>query len=219
MAVPQATFTEWWWPPSPTVFRTTPAGYASFEHVVVVETGPGSDGPYVWAHEFSFVGGEGGCIGLQQTQDQASGGGAGRFALLSIRGVPGATSGVASGCRIPMAWEPGRRYRLRVWTDQEGSWSAAVGEDGAGESLIGRLRVPDEWRRLASSSVMWTKYQGGAPARCADLPPARALFSTPTADGGTVRPERHESHLGEGNCEGSRVEAATDGVRHVLAGG
>lgn len=216
-ATPRATFTEWWWPPSPTIFRTTPAGYESFEHAVVVEADPGAGAPYVWAHEFSFVRGEGGCVGLQ-TQGHGSEGGPGRFALFSIRGVPGAPSGIASGCRIPFGWEAGRSYGMRVWTDQDGSWSAAVGEERDDETLVGRIRVPDHWRRLASLSVTWTKYQGGELLRCSDLAPTSALFSTPTANGGSVRPERHESHLGAGTCEGSRIEPVPGGVRHVLGG-
>src|SRR5947209_1077662 len=59
-ATPRAAFTEWWWPPSPTIFRTIPAGYRSFEHVVVPEVEPGPGGAYLWAHEFKLVGGEGG---------------------------------------------------------------------------------------------------------------------------------------------------------------
>jgi len=157
-------------------------------------------------------------VGLQ-TCGPGTEGEPGRYALFSIRGVPGAEGGTASGCRIPFGWEVGGSYRLRVWTDEEGSWSAAVREEGDAESLIGRTPVPHDWRRLTSLSLTWTRYQGGALLRCSDLPSTSAIFSTPTADDGTVLPERHESHLGEGTCEGSRIEAAPGGVRHILGEG
>lgn len=185
--------------------------------MVVVEVDPGAGAAYTWAHEFAFVRGEEGCAGLQ-AQGQRGEGGHGRFALFSIRGVPGQQGGTASGCRIPYEWEAGRSYRMRVWTDEHGSWSATVGEEGGEENLIGRIRVPGDWRNLASSSLTWIKWQGGDLLRCSDLPPTRALFSTPTANEGRVLPERHESHLGEGTCEGARIEPAPGGVRHVLGG-
>jgi hypothetical protein len=108
-----------------------------------------------------------------------------------------------------------------VWTDHPGWWAAGLREaedDEDEESLIGRIQVPEEWRRLASWSVMWTKYRGGPLARCQDMPPCRVAFSAPTADEGSVQPERHESHVGPGTCEGSRIEAVPGGVRHAMGG-
>jgi hypothetical protein len=197
---PRSIYTEWWWPPSPTIYRTMSGGYRSFEHVIVPEVDPGSRAPYLWAHEFSFLGGEGGYLGLESEG----------AAVFSIEG--------ASTCRIPCPWEVGRAYGLQVWTEGGGWWSAAVREGEGPQSLIGRIQVPEGWRRLASTSTMSTEYRGGPLARCADLPPSRVTFSAPTADGGTVSPVRHEIRLGPGSCEGSTVEVTATGVRHVTGG-
>ena len=197
---PRSIHTEWWWPPSPTIYRTMSGGYRSFEHVIVPEVDPGSRAPFRWAHEFSLLGGEGGYVGLEAEGN----------AVFSIRG--------AGTARIPCPWRVGTPYELWVWTEGGGSWSAAVREGEDDGTLIGRIQVPEEWRRLAGTSVMSTEYRGGPLARCADLPPSRVWFSAPTADGHTVSPVRHEIRLGPGTCAGSTVEVTTNGVRHVMGG-
>jgi hypothetical protein len=175
-------------------------GYRSFEHTIVPEVDPGSRAPYLWAHEFTFLGGDGGCLGLE-----AEG-----AAVFSIEG--------ATACRIPCEWQVGRVYHLQVWTEGGGWWAAAVQEGEGPPSLIGRIQVPEGWRRLASTSTMSTEYRGPL-TRCADMPPSRVTFSPPTADGGTVSPVRHEIRLGPGTCEGSTVELTPAGVRHLMGGG
>lgn len=195
---PRSIHTEWWWPPSPTIYRTMSGGYRSFEHGLVPEIERGSRAPFLWAHEFSFLGGGDGSLGLE-----AEG-----TAVFAIRGL--------ETCRIPCPWQVGQTYQLEVWTEGGGWWSATVREGEGAPSLIGRIRVPDGWRRLASTSVMSTEYRAGPLARCADLPPSRVTFSAPTADGGTVSPVRHEVRLGPGTCGGSTVEVTADGVRHVM---
>lgn len=178
--------------------------------MVVPEVEPGPGGAYLWAHEFKLVGGEGGFLGLQTGSDLAGDGGA-KAAVFSIAGTAAPT------CRIPLAWEAGREYGMRVWTDDEGGWSAGVRDrHGGRELLIGTIGVPEGWRRLASWSMMRTEYQGAALARCRDLPPCRVTFSVPTADGGTERPDRHVSQLGPGTCESSSVETVPGGVRHTV---
>ncbi len=195
---PRSVYTEWWWPPPPTMYRTVSGGYRSFEHVIVPEVEPDSRAAYLWAHEFSFLGGEGGYLGLEAQGN----------AIFSIRGV--ATD------RIPCPVAAGRSYELQVWTEDRGWWSAAVREGEGPQRLIGRVQVPGDWRRLAGTSVMSTEYRGGPLARCADLPASRVTFSTPTADDGAVSPVRHEARLGPGTCEGSSVEVTPRGVRHVV---
>ena len=209
---PRSIYTEWWWPPSPTIYRTMSGGYRSFEHVIVPEVDAGSRAAYLWAHGFSFLGGEGGYVGVEVVDPAAAGSGDGteRTAVFSIRG--------AGTCRIPCPWQVGRAYELQVWTEGGRWWSAAVREEEGPQSVIGRIQVPEGWRRLASTSVMSTEYRGGPLARCADVPPTRVTFSPPTADGGTVSPVRHEVRLGPGTCAGSTVEVTPDGVRHVMGG-
>ena len=51
-------------------------------------------------------------------------------------------------CRIPYQWVAGEAYGLQVWTDGGGWWAAKVADERTGEvSDIGRIRVPEEWRR------------------------------------------------------------------------
>ncbi len=197
---PRSTYTEWWWPPPPTMYRTVSGGYRTFEHVTVPEVGPGSGATYLWAHEFSFLGGEGGYVGLEAEGN----------AVFSVS--RGGTH------RIPFPVAAGRSYELQVWTEDRGWWSAAVREGDGPQHLIGRVQVPGDWRRLAGTSVMSTQYRGGPLARCADLPPSRVSFSAPTADDGMVSPVRHEIRLGPGTCEASRVEVTPGGVRHLMGG-
>ncbi len=197
---PRSIYTEWWWPPPPTIYRTVSGGYSSFEHVLVVEVDPGSRAAYLWAHRFTLLGGQGGYVGLETEGN----------AVFSVTG--------AGTCRVPCPCKAGRSYDLQVWTEDRGSWAAAVREGTGPPTLIGRVQVPDDWRRLASTSEMSTEYRGGPLARCADLPPSRVTFFPPTADEGTVSPVRHEIRLGPGTCDGSTVEVTRDGVRHVIGG-
>ncbi|HEX7275829.1 MAG TPA: hypothetical protein VF244_00500 [Acidimicrobiales bacterium] len=128
-------------------------------------------------------------------------------------------------CHIPYAWEAGRRYRLRVGTDEAGWWAASVTDDESGVvSPIGRIRLPAAVTGLGSWSVMWTEYYGPSVAKCSDLATARAVFGTPVA--GTARPERRHSHLGElagphldhTTCDTSSIEDLPAGARHQMGG-
>lgn len=212
MVAPRSAHTEFWWPPSPTIARTIPRGYGSFEHVVLPEVDPGADHPYSWAHQFGFVGGHGGRLGLT-----------GRSAVFSVsHALDAAGAGAERSldgwtCRAPYPVTAGRRYRLRVWTVEPGWWAATVADDAAGaETEIGFIRVPPDWRQLGTPSRMSTQYEGGPITSCADLPHCRVVFFAPTAEGGAVEPERMFSNLGEGSCDRSRVEPVPGGVRHEI---
>ena len=127
------------------------------------------------------------------------------------------TDSAATTCRVPLAWQSGRDYEMRIWTERAGWWSAAV-RDGTGgrETVIGSIVVPGDWRRLGSVSTARTEYQGRPLQRCEDLRACTVLYRMPTADGGRVQPERHESRVGPGTCDGSRVEEVVGGVRHAM---
>ena len=216
--------TEWWWSPPPTIYRTMPAGFASFEHVVLPEIDPGAGARFEFAHEFKLVGGAEGMMSLATGSDVDAT--PPKIAVFSIRGAVSAESGgtgsalpdgLAWSCRIPYPWEAGRPYGMRVWTDAPGWWSSAVRDQATGtEILIGRIRVPDDWRRLAGWSVSATRYQGRPLALCDHLPECQVAYREPTADDGKVRPLRHENHLGEGTCETSRMADVSQGVRHGM---
>jgi hypothetical protein len=194
--------------------------------VVRLDVDPGPGAGYLWAHEFTIVGGSSGYVGIEAPTDGGSGG-SGKVAIFSIRdalravGEEAAVSAPAGAatCRVALPWDAGRSYELRVWTAQEGWWSAAVRDDVTNrETLVGRIVVPDHWRRLASLSITRTEYRGRPLQRCDELRACRIVYQEPTADGGRVQPERHESRVGPGTCEGSHVEAVPDGVRHAMGG-
>jgi hypothetical protein len=223
--VARATYSEWWWPPSPTIFRTIPAGYSSFEQVVRAEIDPGPGAPYLFAHEFTFVGGEAGYLGLTTSGEGTADGRSALFAIRNAVGGHGAASaftadgGRLATCRVPYPWEGGRSYRLRVSAGESGWWSASLRDEATGqETAVGGIQVPPEWRRLAGWSVSRTEYRGPPLARCEDLHPVQVVFSEPTADDGSVRPQREVSRLGAGTCEGSSVEPVPGGIRHVIGG-
>lgn len=226
-ATPRDTHTEWWWPPSPTIYRTTQAGFVSFEHVVLPEIDPGPQRPVVMAHEFKLSGGDGGSFGLE-TAAGVGEGAAVKSAFFSIAGALGSDNGSSDTgidgspewtCRIAYQWEAGRSYGMRLWTDEPGWWSAAVADLAAGlDHLIGRIHVPPTWRQLAGWSVMSTRHRGGPVGRCDDLAMCRVAFKEPTANEGQIRPVRHENHLGPGTCENSRVDDVRGGVRHEIGG-
>jgi hypothetical protein len=211
---PRGTYTDWFWPGT---------GYGDVEHVLVPEVDPGPDTTYFWAHQFRTEAGEGGYIGLQTKGNRADGT-LGKMAIFSFWDTLGAEGpgvvrfggeGVGWSCRIPFPWEAGRPYRLRVGVvDEDASvrtWAASV--DGA---QFGRIRAPAAWGRLGAWSVMWTEFYGGPLARCEDLPYSKVTFSVPVADG-SARPHRSNDHLGDGDCDTSRVTRPDgDSVRHEM---
>lgn len=145
------------------------------------------------------------------------------FSIWDAVSAAGPTSGRFGGegegwsCRVPYQWEAGRGYRLRVWTVERGWWAASVRDElTAVQTEIGFIQVPGDWRLLDTWSVMWTEYYGGPLPSCAALPHSKVIFSTPTADDGTVEPERSVSRLGEGTCDSSHTEPVRDGVRHEM---
>jgi hypothetical protein len=186
---------------------------------------------YFWAHQFQLDGGEGGYLGLQTKGNRADGS-LGKMAIFSIwdaveaegAGPEGSGAvrfggeGTGWSCRIPYRWVAGDTYRLRVWTEGGGWWSATVADEGSGQAhAIGRIRVPGDWGRLGSWSVMWTEYYGPPLRRCTDLAHSCAVFGTPTAEDGTrmVVPDRHHHHLSDGQCAAS-VEEVDGGIRQEM---
>lgn len=224
---PRDTHTEWWWPPSPTVFRTTPAGFSSFEHLVLPEIDPGPQTAVVMVHEFKLAGGGGGFLGLEAAAG-ATDAAVARCAVFSVDGAlrgdsggtgPGSDGGPAWTCRLAYAWEAGRTYGMRLWSDEPGWWSAAVADPAAGkDDVIGRIEVPPAWRQLAGWSVMSTRHRGGPVGRCDDLAMLRVAYKEPTANDGRIQPVRHENHFGPGTCENSHIDDVRGGVRHEIGG-
>ncbi|MDP9074225.1 MAG: hypothetical protein M3N98_08645, partial [Actinomycetota bacterium] len=96
-----------------------------------------------------------------------------------------APEGSGSSCRIAFNWLAGDAYRLRVTAGGPHTWLGSVVDMATGTvTAIGRIRVPDSWQGLASSSVSWIEYYGDQAklASCRDIPPASARWD---AGGGT----------------------------------
>ncbi|MFN2609204.1 MAG: DUF3472 domain-containing protein [Acidimicrobiales bacterium] len=221
-------YTEWFWPPPPSVDART--GYRSFTHTVLPEVDPGPRATYFWAHQFGLEGGEGGYLGLQTRGDRADGS-VGKMAIFSLWDATGADGpgvvrfggeGEGWSARIPYLWSAGTAYRLVVAaaevTSQGAWWSASVTDLATGEGReIGRLRSQPGWGGLGAWSIMWTEYYGPPLSSCADLAPVSTVFGEPRAEGGVV-PLRSHSHVGDGTCDTTRITPVPGGVRQEMGG-
>jgi peptidoglycan hydrolase-like protein with peptidoglycan-binding domain len=193
---PSGTFSNWNWPSS---------GFYNMDQRLTV-LGHSATGRYFWSHEFYFERGTTGYLGLQNR----SAPNLTKIALFSIwdanaaRGPRcGTFGGEGTGytCRIdPYTWVTGRTYRLRVWAvgrDSGGQWWGAWVQDTVSgvDSYIGSIRVPGAWGNLTNFSVSWTENFGAKPATCAGLPWAKAQFTFPTANNGSVRLASHSHRI------------------------
>ncbi len=217
----QGTYTDWNWP-------ATSEGYYNFDHDLRIQRVT-PHATYFWSHQFGFVGGDGGYIGLQEN-GVGFNNYRGRLAIFSIWQAT-AASGPACGtfggegtgysCKIPYQWVTNRRYRLRVWSmgsDSAGKWWGAwVMDRSTGvEDYIGSIRVPLPWGGLGSWSIMWTEYWSPI-TQCSDQPYANAIFYAPTANNLTVKPVSHLNHMTQGTgCTNGRITDLPNGVRQEM---
>lgn len=217
---PTGAYTEWHWPEPPPDGDGSP-GYKSFELGLTIEREPPADVGYFWSHQVELQDGDTAYFGLQ-TLGRRPDGSEGKVAIFSIWKALGARgpgiaqpfSGEGEGYQtvIPYAWKPGRMYRLRMFRSGESrrgtEWSATVRDESSGEvSPIGTITVPKKWGGLGAWSVMWSeRYTGPEVRTCDDVGYSRVTFTAPTADGGSVRPDRHHSYVTDpANCPNSRV--------------
>lgn len=222
---PTGTYTDWHWPVPP------PGGSDHFAHTLTIENYPENNTGYFWAHQFGFLGGDGGYIGLQ-TQGPRPDGTTGKVAIFSIwKAVSGESDGIArpfSGegegyqTIIPYEWAPGRRYNLNIMyidtTNTQHRWAAWVYDEAADKStLIGLIGVPLNWNKLSNFSIMWTeRYSGPQINKCDDVGYARASFTDPVVDF-VKSPESHFNHLAQpASCPNSNITDITDGVRQEM---
>lgn len=201
---PNGTYSNWFWP-------STTTGYYNFDQrLTILNHTAGAN--YFWAHQFGFVGGDGGYLGLQVGShpndtkialfsiwgaNAASGPNCGSF----VEGAPGYT------CRLdPFNWVPDRPYRLRIWVlgaEAAGQWWGAWVQDTVTgvDSYVGKIRVPGSWGRLNTWSVSWTEYFGPQANVCDEIPWAYAHFAFPTANAGSVRIGSHSHFISQaGDC-------------------
>jgi len=140
-----------------------------------------------WAHQFGFVNGSGGYIGLQIVGSQ-------KKAIFSIwdaiTGEPGnpfEEQGHGWQIIINYDWKLNRKYRLRIWelnVEQNGDewWLAAVYDYTTGvDTIIGKILVPAAWGWLTKTSVTWVEYAGYDSYASRNIPYTRAVFSNPYA--------------------------------------
>jgi hypothetical protein len=210
--VPVGTYTSWSWPPSTT-------GYRELHWEVEPRTDPSPVG-YFWSHQVAIVGGEAAYFGLQTEGSEPTG----KIAIFSVWGAQDAAgpeyaapfSGEGTGMtvRIRYPWEPGRRVRLSLRSEDSGWWRAEV--QGA---FVGRIRVHPDWGGLAPSSIMWTERYFPPLRGCTEMGHSVCWFGTPVGDDGAT-PRHHQNYLaGHGGCPGSSVGDVDGGVLHVMGAG
>jgi len=103
----------------------------------------------------------------------------------------------------------GHTYCLRIEAcgvdEQENEWWGAwiVDTSTSQETLIGKIKVPSSWQRLDDSSVVWVEYYGQVNG-CNSIPYAKARFEQPTADNGSLIPQKLTSAIGT-TCTNSQI--------------
>ncbi|HSX27811.1 MAG TPA: DUF3472 domain-containing protein [Patescibacteria group bacterium] len=220
---PQGTYTNWDWSP--------PAdGFSSLKHSLTVEAVT-PDAPYFWSHQFQFVGGDGGYIGLQSHGSRVDGT-IGKTAVFSIfsAGIE-ATSGACvvqqagfdgyntsgSSCRVPYEWVLGRTYQMRtamISRDSTGTWWGGwVKDTSTGvETFIAQIKTPATWKGIGAWSSMWTEYFGVQPSSCDTLPYSRVRFGSPTAND-VVAPTGTSNYLTTtADCKTSVITNTANGM-------
>lgn len=227
-ATPQGTYSNWFWSP-PT------SGFSNVRHTLTIEK-VSENATYFWSHQYKFVGGDGGYIGLQSGGSRVDGT-KGKTAVFSVfnAGIAGTSGGCTvqqagfdggtgsgTSCRIAYDWIVGRTYTLKVQKgtiDSKGIWWVGTVVDMTTNiaTEIGRYEVPLTWKGLGDWSVMWTEYFGVRPPTCEALPYSRVRFSQPTAEDGAIVPTSSNSYLTEtADCKNSKVTSVgTDVIQEM----
>jgi len=121
-------------------------------------------------------------------------------------------------------WSPCTVYRLRFakdGTDASGNvWYGAWIEDRTTTLLtkLGRIAVPQEWGQLSRLSTTFTTRIDDKPppvTDCDQPEPASAIFGTPSANDGQLRPTP-SNRFAMLRCPSSRFTDLPEGVRHEI---
>ncbi len=223
---PQGTYTDWQWSTYPDHVHSTLDGF------ITIENDPTKAHPahgYYWANQF-WVGGDGGYMGIQTNGEAGSyTGKVAIFALWTgIEAQPGQADGHCSvekagfdggdangaTCRIPLPWNSGDKYRLRLTTtasDASGrTWTSTIRNEATGqEQTIGSIKVPSQ-RLIQGALGNWTEYYSQSMESC-EIPYSKVTFGTPLVDGKAL-PNYKASHINEGPCL-SKITEVPGGVR------
>lgn len=156
----------------------------NFDIDIEITDSPENDAQVLfWAHQFGFIDGSGGYIGLQVVGSQ-------KKAIFSIWGAitgePGHMIdeyGSVWSIVVDYNWKLGQKYRLRIWeleVEPSGDewWLGSVYDYTTGtDFIIGKILVPASWGWLTSYSITWTEYAGYDYYDSSDIPYTRAVFS------------------------------------------
>jgi len=221
---PRGVYSNWNW-------RPPAKGYSSLEHDLTVYQYE-SPSSYFWSHQFKFVGGDGGYIGLQSTNIPTGNGKYKKQAIFSIfsagiaaqpsyckvekSGFDGYnTSG--SSCIVSFDWVKGRKYHLKTAlssSDSTGNWWSGwvIDTTTGAKTLIGTIKTPKSWTGFGDWSVMWTENYYSTATTCGSIPYSQVRFSTPLANG-SIKPVSGSQSLSEKyECSNSKSISGSNGV-------
>ncbi len=192
------------WPQLPTNSK----GYNNLDFFLTVE----KEAPnFYWAHQYSFVNGKTGYMGLQTSASFK--GEQTKIAIFSIWDAKSAQSaangysevfgheGSGYSCRIKYNWQEGRKYRVRVWelgiaeAPDSGTWWGAWVMDMTTEKeeFIGKILVPESWQWLENTSYNFTEYWGAQDGKrhpCSSIGYTNTIYDYPTMANGAVKPTK-----------------------------
>lgn len=193
-------------------FSPTSTG-SQIDFPIQVTHEPGENGRTFYAHQFWFVGGVGGYVGIQQNS------GTQKTALFSIWNAPAAAPGSATKCQpfggegtgiqcpLKYNWAEGSTYTISVSRVSAGTgggnsiWRATITNPAGNSTTIGEIYVPASQGLLQGTAVQFVENfsQGSQQyASCSDVPPTTAIFRTPTLDG---HPATSSSTSTYGSCK------------------
>jgi hypothetical protein len=228
-------YTEWTWP----------SELDSIESEFTLESEFVRD-VYQWSHQFSFVGGDTGFLGLQvhggyQAPDSAAVEKANMITFwvadTALAAEPDSRIRTAEGrdwltIHVKYDFEACRTYRLRVALeslDADGDiWYGAWVFDGAEQTYVGRILVPSSWGRLKPMTSTWSNrighwqnrmIVGSLPpsfTRCNLPEPASMFFGVPSGNDGMVAPTDFVNSIDPEKCPTSRFTLFSNGVRQEI---
>lgn len=186
-------------------FPAQPGGYLNLETTVTIVREPGFNGRTYWAHQWDFVGPQGGYVGLQQRS------GTQKAINFSIWGATGWDAGNAScaffdhegdgvQCSAAFDWQEGLTYRIRVESRVPGRWTASITPVGSGErTVVATIHVPPDRAGIKGLSEWFEDFAQGSEQheRCEDVPRTIAVYGVPTMEG---RPPSRSRARTYGNC-------------------
>ncbi|MEN5426199.1 DUF3472 domain-containing protein [Stenotrophomonas pennii] len=187
-------------------YVSQPGGYLDLQTRITIDKEPGFNGRTYWAHQWRFVGPEGGYVGLQQRS--------GREKAINFS-IWGATGWDATGparcqffghegkgvqCSMALEWTQGTPYQIRIQSTAQDRWTASVTDTVTGQTRVvatihaaaGSMGIKDlsEWvEDFAQGSEQHD--------RCEDVPPTQATFGVPRLEGRIPLRSRPRTY---GNC-------------------